>query len=61
MSEKEVPVEPFVEVDISQPIANSVCIHNFSYAMGQDLGGVKIIKPCVAFAGHLISELDSTS
>eukprot|EP00965_Chrysotila_dentata_P234356 6200123-Pleurochrysis_carterae.AAC.1 len=29
--------------------------------MGQDLGGVKKIKPCVVFAGHLISELDSTT
>eukprot|EP00965_Chrysotila_dentata_P030939 1030567-Pleurochrysis_carterae.AAC.1 len=62
MSEEEVPVvEPSVEVDISQPIADSIRIYDFFYEMGQDLGGVKKIKPCVVFAGHLISELNSTS
>eukprot|EP00965_Chrysotila_dentata_P131843 4359063-Pleurochrysis_carterae.AAC.1 len=61
MSEKEVPVEPSVEVDISQPIADSVRNYDFFYAMGEDLGGVKKTKPCVVLAGHLISELDSTS
>eukprot|EP00965_Chrysotila_dentata_P146569 4839422-Pleurochrysis_carterae.AAC.1 len=61
MSEEEVLVEPFVEVDINQPIADSVRIYDFFYAMGQDLGGVKKINLCVALGGHLISELDSTT
>eukprot|EP00965_Chrysotila_dentata_P165928 5478362-Pleurochrysis_carterae.AAC.3 len=52
MSEEEVPAEPSVEVDISQPIADNVRIYDFFYAMGQDLGGEKKIKPCEALAGH---------
>eukprot|EP00965_Chrysotila_dentata_P125909 4161466-Pleurochrysis_carterae.AAC.1 len=61
MSEEEVPAKPSVEVDISQPIADSVRIYYSFYAIGQDVGGVKKIKPCVVFAGHLISDLDSTT
>eukprot|EP00965_Chrysotila_dentata_P019684 653036-Pleurochrysis_carterae.AAC.2 len=60
MSKEEVPVEPSVGVDINQPIADSARIYDFFHAMGQDLGSVKKIEPCVALAGHLISKHGST-